>query len=100
MGRVFTSKRGYRVTVNSNDHWPRHVHTFGKGKNATFKLRCPQGAAAFGEIKRGKWDLKHLNELGVEITERMRACCEEWSKVHGKVSPYQRRQVQKGAGKV
>ncbi len=99
MGEVFRSARKYSVTVNSNDHWPRHVHAFGVGQNARFKLSCPNGAAVFWDIVRGKWTSAHLNELGEEITAQMKACCAEWSKVHGKVPPYKRIRVQKSAGK-
>jgi hypothetical protein len=98
MGTVFTSVRRYRVTVNSNDHWPRHVHAMNRGLNARFKLRCPKGTAVFWDIVWGEWDPKHLNELGQEITDEMKACCEEWSRIHGKVPPYQRSGPQKGSG--
>ncbi|WP_414695694.1 DUF4160 domain-containing protein [Phenylobacterium sp.] len=33
------------MAVNSNDHPPAHVHAFGKGCEARFKLNCPGGPA-------------------------------------------------------
>ena len=82
MGTVFRSVRRYRIVVNSNDHGPPHVHAYGKGLEARFKLNCPAGPAEYWD-HRGPWRLLDLNELGQEISDSIVACCEEWSEIHG-----------------
>lgn len=82
MATVFTSRRRYRVVVNSNDHPPAHVHVFGKGCEARFKLNCPEGPVEVWDWD-GDWTLKHLNELGAEIAEELGECCKVWSEIHG-----------------
>jgi hypothetical protein len=83
MGQVFRSARGYCVAVNSNDHPPPHVHAYGKGLGARFKLDCENQSVEFWDILRGKWSHAHLNELGEEIAERLADCCEEWRRIYG-----------------
>ena len=82
MATVFETRRRYRVAVNSNDHPPAHVHVFGKGCEARFKLNCPDGPVEYWDHQ-GKWTLSHLNELGQEIAERIDECCGTWSDIHG-----------------
>jgi hypothetical protein len=82
MGQVFRSNRGYCVAVNSNDHQPAHVHSYGKGLDASFGLNCPEGPVEYWDHE-GSWKLKHLNELGAEIADRLKDCCAEWRRVHG-----------------
>ena len=82
MATVFTSRRRYRVAVNSNDHPPAHVHAFGKGYEARFRLNCPEGPVEFWDCE-GGWSRSHLNELGDEIAENLVACCRTWSEIHG-----------------
>ncbi|MBP7815037.1 MAG: DUF4160 domain-containing protein [Phenylobacterium sp.] len=82
MATVFTSRRRYRVAVNSNDHPPAHVHAFGKGCEARFKLNCPDGPVELWDAS-GDWTLKHLNELGSEIAVEIKECCKVWSEIHG-----------------
>ena len=82
MATVFRSRRRYRVAVNSNDHLPPHVHVFGKGCEARFKLNCPGGPVAFWDCE-GDWNLAQLNELGVEIAETLDERCKVWSEIHG-----------------
>jgi len=82
MATVFTSRRRYRVAVNSNDHPPAHAHAFGKGCEARFRLNCPEGPVELWDGG-GSWNLKHLNELGEEIAEKLTECCEIWSEIHG-----------------
>lgn len=79
---VFISRRRYRVAVNSNDHPPPHVHAFGKGCEARFRLNCPAGPVELWDYA-GQWTLAHLNELGVEIAAELGACCRIWSEIHG-----------------
>lgn len=82
MATVFRSRRRYRVAVNSEDHLPPHVHAYGKGLEARFKLNCPEGPVEVWDHE-GRWSLGHLNELGAEIAEHLEACCRVWSEVHG-----------------
>lgn len=82
MATVFTSERRYQVRVYSNDHPPAHVHAVGKGLDARFKLNCPEGPVELWDFA-GPWRLPDLNELGVEIAEKLGACCEKWSEIHG-----------------
>jgi hypothetical protein len=82
MGQVFRSKRGYCVAVNSNDHSPAHVHTYGRGLDARFGLNCPEGPIEYWDHE-GPWKVKHLNELGEETAGDIDACCAEWRRVHG-----------------
>lgn len=82
MAKVFTSRRRYRVVIWSNDHPPAHVHALGKGLDARFKLNCPEGPVEFLDLQ-GDCSLGHLNELGEEIAERLDACCDKWSEIHG-----------------
>jgi hypothetical protein len=70
------------VAVNSNDHPPPHVHVFGKGCEARFELHCPNGPVTLWDFE-GDWTLGHLNELGAEIAERLKDCCDVWSEIHG-----------------
>jgi len=70
------------VTVNSNDHPPPHVHVFGKGREARFKLNCPWGPVEFWDCD-GDWTLSHLNELGREIADTLPECCGKWREIHG-----------------
>jgi hypothetical protein len=79
---VFISRRRYRVAVNSNDHPPPHVHVFGKGCEARFRLNCPERPVEYWGHD-GSWNLAQLNELGAEIAERLGACCKVWSDIHG-----------------
>jgi hypothetical protein len=73
MATVFHSRRRYRVAVNSNDQ-PPHVHAFGKGCEARFKLNCPAGQVELWDSV-GDWTLTHLNELGGEIAVNLEDCC-------------------------
>ena len=82
MATVFHSHRRYRVVVNSNDHLPAHVHSFGKGCEARFKLNCPEGPVELWDFV-GDWTLAHLNELGREIAVELDRCCRDWSEIHG-----------------
>lgn len=82
MATVFESRRRYRVAVNSNDHPPSHVHAFGKGCEARFKLNCPEGPVEYWDHK-GGWTMAHLNELGEEIADKISDCCKIWSEIHG-----------------
>ncbi len=82
MATVFHSRRRYRVAVNSNDHPPPHVHAFGKGCEARFKLNCPGGPVELWDFG-GDWTLAHLNELGGEIAANLEDCCRVWSEIHG-----------------
>lgn len=82
MATVFRSKRRYRVAVNSNDHPPPHVHAFGKGCEARFKLNCPMGPVELWDHD-GDWTLAHLNELGGEVASHLTDCCGVWSEIHG-----------------
>ena len=82
MATVFISARKFRVAVNSNDHRPAHVHAYGKGLEARFKLNCPEGPAEYMDHE-GPWRSIDLNELGQEICNHLVACCEKWSEIHG-----------------
>jgi hypothetical protein len=82
MGQVFRSARGFTVAVNSNDHAPAHVHTYGRGLDARFGLNCPEGPVEYWDHD-GDWKRKHLNELGGEIAARLDQCCAEWRRIHG-----------------
>ena len=82
MGQVFRSRRNFTVAVNSNDHQPPHVHTYGKGLDARFGLNCPDGPVEYWDHE-GDWKLRHLNELGEEIAARIADCCAEWRRIHG-----------------
>ena len=87
MATVFHSRRRCRVAVNSNDHPPPHVHVFGKGCEARYKLNCPGGPVELWDYS-GKWTLAHLNELGDEIAasiddEGVLEACKIWSEIHG-----------------
>lgn len=82
MGQVFRSNRNFTVAVNSNDHHPAHVHTYGKGMDARFGLNCPDGPVEYWDHD-GPWRMKQLNELGQEIAERLAECCAEWRRIHG-----------------
>jgi len=78
---VFTSRRRYRVSANSNDHPPPHVHVFGKGCEARFLLDCESGIVASWNFD-GVWSRNHLNELGAEIADENAACCAAWRRIH------------------
>lgn len=82
MVAVFHSRRRYRVTVNSHDHPPPHVHAFGAGCEARFVLNCTDGPVELWDWD-GDFPLRHLNELGAEIAERLEDCCRVWSEIHG-----------------
>lgn len=82
MATVFRSRRRYRVSVNSLDHPPPHVHAFGKGLEARFLLNCPDGPVELWDHA-GGWSLAHLNELGAEIAASLDDCCRTGSAVHG-----------------
>ena len=70
------------MAVNSNDHPPAHVHAFGKGCEARFRLNCPEGPVELWDCD-GNWNLEHINELGEEIAEKLAECCKVWSEIHG-----------------
>lgn len=82
MATVFHSRRRYRVVVNSNDHPPPHVHAFGKGCEARFRLNCPEGPVELWDYE-GPCTRAHLVELGREIAEDLDACCDLWREIHG-----------------
>jgi hypothetical protein len=79
---VFHSVRRYRVAVNSNDHPPPHVHVFGPGCEARFKLNCPEGPVEYWDSE-GDWTLARLNEVGAQIAGELAACCRVWRQIHG-----------------
>lgn len=82
MATVFVSRRRYRVAVNSDDHPPPHVHVFGKGCEARFRLNCPDGPVELWD-REGPWARPHVVELGVEIAAKLADCCAKWSEFHG-----------------
>jgi hypothetical protein len=82
MATVFQSRRRIRVAVNTRDHPPPHVHAFGADREARFKLNCPGGPVELWDYA-GNWKLAELNELGLEIAERLEDCCKIWSEIHG-----------------
>lgn len=82
MATVFHSRRRFRVAVNSNDHPPPHVHAFGKGCEARFKLNCPDGPVELWDHD-GPWTRTHIAELGEEIAAELTGCCDAWRDIHG-----------------
>ena len=82
MATVFTSRRRVRIAVNTRDHSPPHVHAFGAGREARFKLNCPEGPVELWDFA-GGWTMAELNGLGLEIAARLDDCCREWSHAHG-----------------
>lgn len=82
MATVFTSRRRYRVAVNSDDHPPPHVHVFGKGCEARFTLNCPDGPVELWDHA-GPWTRAHIIELGREIAAELTICCAKWREIHG-----------------
>lgn len=82
MAAVVRGRRRCTVAVNSNDHPPAHVHAFGKGCEARFKLNCPDGPVKLWDAD-GHWTLRRLNELGSEIAAAIKDCCKVWSEIHG-----------------
>ncbi len=64
------------------DHPPPHVHAFGKGCEARFKLNCPDGPVELWDLV-GDWTLAHLNELGGVIAAHLEDCCKVRSEIHG-----------------
>ena len=87
MATVFRSPRRYRVVVNSNDHPPPHVHAFGKGCEARFRLHCPDGPVEFWDCE-GDLTLAHLNELGGEIALSLERDSFKWIPVEAPVTLY------------
>ena len=63
-------------------HPPPHVHAFGKGCEARFKLNGPDGPVELWDHV-GDWALALLNELGAEIAGALEGCCKVWSEIHG-----------------
>ncbi|MGH7023277.1 MAG: DUF4160 domain-containing protein [Caulobacteraceae bacterium] len=82
MATVFRSRRRVRIAVNSNDHPPPHVHAFGAGREARFKLNCPDGPVELWDHD-GGWTMAELNALGREVADWLDACCKMWSEVYG-----------------
>ena len=82
MPTVFESRRRYRVTVNTRDHPSPHVHAFGKGCEARFKLNCPDGPVEFWDYD-GDCTWAHIVELGHEIAAEIAACCKVWRDIYG-----------------
>lgn len=82
MATVFESRRRYRVAVNSDDHPPPHVHVFGKGCEARFRLNCPDGPVRLWDHD-GPWTRAHITELGLEIAAELTTCCTKWREIHG-----------------
>src|SRR5579859_3628983 len=79
---VFRSRRRIRVAVNSNDYPPPHVHAFGAGREARFRLNCPDGPVELWDYE-GRWTMADLNELGGKIAHQLDQCCRTWSEIHG-----------------
>lgn len=72
---------GFRVVIYPNDHRPVHVHVQGNGREAVFKLHCPNGPPELRENY--DFSRKELGAIAGALAENLAALCDEWRKIHG-----------------
>ncbi len=72
---------GFRVVIYPNDHRPVHVHVQGNGREAVFKLHCPNGPPELRENY--DFSRKELGAIAGALAENLAALCAEWRKIHG-----------------
>jgi Domain of unknown function (DUF4160) len=70
-----------RVAIYPNDHRPAHVHVIGKGCEAVFNLRCPDGPVELRENY--GFNLRDLNRIEAALDGEVAAMCQEWERLHG-----------------
>lgn len=72
---------GLRVVVYPNDHRPAHVHVIGRGCEAVFDLRCPDGPPELRENYRFR--ASDLGRIEAALADSLGTACGEWEKIHG-----------------
>jgi hypothetical protein len=72
---------GLRVAVYPHDHRPAHVHVIGAGREAIFRLNCPDGPP---ELRANyRFGTQDLNRIASALNIAVQVLCEEWQKIHG-----------------
>ena len=71
---------GLRVVIYTNDHRPAHVHILGKGCEAVFNLKCPDGPP---ELRQNYgFSQKELGKIVEELAANLAALCTAWRQIH------------------
>jgi Domain of unknown function (DUF4160) len=72
---------GLRVVIYPNDHRPAHVHVIGRGCEAVFNLRCPNGPPELRE--NFGFSAIELRRIAAALAKRLAHLCAAWSNIHG-----------------
>jgi hypothetical protein len=72
---------GLRAVIYPNDHRPAHIHIIGKGCEAVFNLRCPNGPPELRENY--GFGLKDLTRIEAALTAHLAEACRQWESIHG-----------------
>jgi hypothetical protein len=72
---------GLRVVIYPNDHRPAHVHVIGRGCEALFFLRCPDGPPELRENFR--FAGSELSAIVDVLAAEVRRLCRRWEEIHG-----------------
>ena len=70
-----------RVTVYPADHRPAHVHIIGQGREAVFKLNCPDGPPELRESF--GFSLPDLGRIVENLQLAIAELCRKWREIHG-----------------
>ena len=72
---------GLRVVGYPNDHRPAHVHVLGRGGEAVFELRCPEGPVRLREVY--GFSRTDVGRIEAALVAELPALCRAWRKIHG-----------------
>lgn len=71
---------GLRVAIYPNDHRPAHVHVIGAGREAVFRLCCPDGPVflrqSFGFLQ------AEIRAVEYELNIALVMLCLKWKEIH------------------
>jgi hypothetical protein len=72
---------GLRVVIYPNDHRPAHVHVQGKGCEAVFNLRCPDGPPQLRENY--GFSRREVGKIAAALVKHVAVLCAQWRAIHG-----------------
>jgi uncharacterized protein DUF4160 len=76
-----TARGGLSERSTINDHRPAHVHVIGRGREAVFKLNCPEGPVKVRENY--GFASREIADIESVLTNHLTALCGAWESIHG-----------------
>ena len=79
MGEIDPSYHGFRIKINSDDHYPPHVHVMDLDSKKQSRIRIDNGNYLKGDDDLGAGSKKLRKHISREIQSK---CIDEWNRLH------------------